>query len=56
MRKAIGVEFPGGTYEHLFYVADVAADGPVMDGELHVDLDEADFVFAFPLPGAGARA
>ena len=53
VRKAIGAEFPGGTYDHLFYVADVAADGPVMDGELHLDLDEADFVFAFPLAGAG---
>ena len=56
VRKAIGAEFPGGTYDHLFYVADVAADGPVMDGELHLDLDEADFVFAFPLARAGARA
>jgi 2-polyprenyl-6-methoxyphenol hydroxylase-like FAD-dependent oxidoreductase len=53
VRKAIGAEFPGGTYDHLFYVADVAADGPVMDGELHLDLDEADFVFAFPLAAAG---
>jgi 2-polyprenyl-6-methoxyphenol hydroxylase-like FAD-dependent oxidoreductase len=53
VRKAIGAEFPGGTYDHLFYVADVAADGPVMDGELHLDLDEADFVVAFPLAGAG---
>ncbi|MES1208278.1 MAG: FAD-dependent monooxygenase [Pseudomonadota bacterium] len=54
VRKAIGAEFPGGTYDHLFYVADVAADGPVMDGELHLDLDEADFVFAFPLARTGA--
>jgi 2-polyprenyl-6-methoxyphenol hydroxylase-like FAD-dependent oxidoreductase len=53
VRKAIGAAFPGGTYDHIFYVADVAADGPVMDGELHLDLDEADFVFAFPLAAAG---
>ncbi len=53
VRRAIGAEFPGGTYEHLFYVADVTARGPVMDGELHLDLDEADFVFAFPLAAAG---
>jgi len=34
-------------------VADVDARGPIMDGELHLDLDEADFLFAFPLPGRG---
>jgi len=56
VRKGIGAEFPGGTYEHLFYVADVDGHGPVMDGELHLDLDEADFLFAFPLPGAPSRA
>jgi hypothetical protein len=28
----------------VFYVADVAALGPVMNGELHVALDDADFV------------
>ncbi|HSS02765.1 MAG TPA: FAD-dependent monooxygenase, partial [Kofleriaceae bacterium] len=53
VRKGIGAEFPGGTYDHLFYVADVAADGPVMNGELHLDLDEADLVFVFPLQGEG---
>ncbi|HXU62277.1 MAG TPA: FAD-dependent monooxygenase [Polyangia bacterium] len=53
VRTAIGADFPGGTYDHLFYVADVTAQGPVMDGELHLDLDEADFVFAFPLAADG---
>jgi 2-polyprenyl-6-methoxyphenol hydroxylase-like FAD-dependent oxidoreductase len=53
VRKGIGAEFTGGTYEHLFYVADVDARGPVMDGELHLDLDQTDFLFAFPLPGNG---
>ena len=33
----------GGTYRQMFYVADVEAAGPAADGELHVDLDEADF-------------
>jgi 2-polyprenyl-6-methoxyphenol hydroxylase-like FAD-dependent oxidoreductase len=53
VRKGIGAEFAGGTYEHMFYVADVEARGPVLDGELHLDLDEADFLFAFPLPDQG---
>jgi FAD binding domain len=45
--------FPGGTYDHLFYVADVEASGPPMNGELHVDLDDADFLAVFPLSDQG---
>jgi 2-polyprenyl-6-methoxyphenol hydroxylase-like FAD-dependent oxidoreductase len=52
-RETIGAGFPGGTYSHLFYVADVVASGPPIDGELHVDLDEADFLAIFPLKGLG---
>src|SRR3712207_6433244 len=49
----MGIGFPGGTYAHLFYVADAEGSGPVMDGELHVALDESDFVAAFPMKGPG---
>ena len=49
----MGTGFPGGTYRHLFYVADVEASGPAIDGELHVDLEEADFLAVFPLAGKG---
>src|SRR3984885_11991248 len=52
-REILGVSFPGGTYDHLFYVADVEAAGPPMNGDLHVALDEADFLAVFPLKGAG---
>ena len=53
VRETIGTGFPGGTYRQLFYVADVEAHGPAVDGELHVDLDEADFLALFPLAGTG---
>lgn len=53
VRKVLGTGFRGSTYAHLFYVADIEASGPVMDGELHVALDEADFVAVFPMKGAG---
>jgi 2-polyprenyl-6-methoxyphenol hydroxylase-like FAD-dependent oxidoreductase len=53
VRGAIGGSFPGGTYRQVFYVADVEAAGPSVDGELHVDLDEADFLAVFPLAGEG---
>ena len=49
----MGADFPGGTYRHLFYVADVDLSGPTADGELHLDLDEADFLAVFPLAGQG---
>src|SRR5215470_13553913 len=53
VRETMGTGFPGGTYQHLFYVADVQASGPTVDGELHVDLEEADFLAVFPLAGKG---
>jgi 2-polyprenyl-6-methoxyphenol hydroxylase-like FAD-dependent oxidoreductase len=52
-REVLGVDFPGGTYDHLFYVADVQAAGAPMDGNLHVALDVADFLAVFPLKGEG---
>lgn len=53
VRETIGTGFPGGTYRQIFYVADVDASGPALNGELHVDLDEADFLAVFPLAGQG---
>jgi 2-polyprenyl-6-methoxyphenol hydroxylase-like FAD-dependent oxidoreductase len=53
VRETMGTGFQGGTYRHLFYVADVLASGPAIDGELHVDLEEADFLAVFPLAGKG---
>src|SRR5580704_12535808 len=53
VRETIGTGFRGGTYRQLFYVADVEAAGPALDGELHVDPDEADFLAVFPLAGKG---
>jgi 2-polyprenyl-6-methoxyphenol hydroxylase-like FAD-dependent oxidoreductase len=53
VREVLGTGFPGGTYDHLFYVADVDAAGPPMNGELHVDLEDADFLAVFPLQETG---
>jgi 2-polyprenyl-6-methoxyphenol hydroxylase-like FAD-dependent oxidoreductase len=53
VRQTIGTGFPGGTYRQVFYVADVDAAGPALNGELHIDLDEADFLGVFPLAGQG---
>jgi 2-polyprenyl-6-methoxyphenol hydroxylase-like FAD-dependent oxidoreductase len=53
VRETMGTGFPGGTYRQIFYVADVSASGPALNGELHIDLDEADFLAVFPLAGPG---
>jgi 2-polyprenyl-6-methoxyphenol hydroxylase-like FAD-dependent oxidoreductase len=53
VRGAIETGFPGGVYEHLFYVADVQASGVAMNGELQVALDKADFLIIFPMKGEG---
>ena len=50
-RDVLGAGFPGGTYDRVFYVADVEAAGPVMNDELHVALDDVEFMAVFPLRG-----
>jgi 2-polyprenyl-6-methoxyphenol hydroxylase-like FAD-dependent oxidoreductase len=54
VREVLGVGFPGGTYERVFYVADVELHGRVDDHELHVALDEADLIAVFPMKGEHA--
>ena len=53
VREALAIGFPGGTYKHLFYVADVDARGAAMNGELHAALDTTDFLAVFPLKDEG---
>lgn len=53
VRAGSGAGFPGGTYGQTFYVADAQAAGPVVNGELNVALDDADFLAVFPLKGDG---
>jgi len=53
VRETLDTGFPGGAYSQLFYVADVEASGPPVDGNLNVDLDQADFLAVFPLKADG---
>jgi len=53
VRDVLNPGFPGGTYAHTFYVADVEAAGPISNGELHVAFDDADFIASFPMQGSG---
>jgi 2-polyprenyl-6-methoxyphenol hydroxylase-like FAD-dependent oxidoreductase len=53
VRGQLGIGFPGGTYTGLFYVADIVASGEAVDGDLKVDIEDADFIVLFPLEGQG---
>lgn len=53
VREALSIGFPGGTYTHLFYVADVEASGAPTNGEVHVALGKTDFLAVFPLKCEG---
>ncbi len=52
-REHLGIGFPGGTYEHLFYVADVQATGQAVNGDLNIALERSDFLVVFPLKEEG---
>jgi 2-polyprenyl-6-methoxyphenol hydroxylase-like FAD-dependent oxidoreductase len=54
VRTTLGIGFGGGTYAHLFYVADVQATGAVIDGNIHVALDTTDFLAVFARRPTGA--
>lgn len=53
VRETLKIGFPGGTYNHLFYVADVEANGTATNGEVHVAFDRTDFLAVFPLKDGG---
>lgn len=52
-RQQLGIGFSGGTYEHLFYVADVQATGETVNGDLNIAFDQTDFLVVFPMKGDG---
>ncbi len=53
IRTELGIGFEGGTYERLFYVADIAGSGGAINGEVNVGLGSNDFIAAFPMKEAG---
>ena len=53
VRERLKIGLPGGTYTHLFYVADIVGSGPAVNGELHVDLEETDLLAVFAMKGEG---
>ena len=55
-REALRVGYPGGTYSHLFYVADIEGAGPTMNDEVHFALeDDSNFLACIALRPGHAR-
>ena len=53
VRQGLGLGFPGGTYEQLFYVADVQPDGLAFDDAVNACLSPDSFILAFPVRSSG---
>lgn len=53
VRGKLDTGFAGGTYDDIFFVADIIASGPVVQGDMNGALDDADFLAIFPMKGEG---
>ncbi len=53
VRHKLGTGFGGGTYDHIFYVADVQSRGQAANGEIHLSLETSDFVIFLGYDDAG---
>src|SRR5882762_2960425 len=51
VRELCGITFPGAAYEHVFFVADTEATGPMVAEELNVYLWREGFHLFFPMRG-----
>ncbi len=51
VRNLNGIDFPGAPYEHVFFVADTSATGPMAPDELNVYLWRNGFHLFFPMRG-----
>jgi len=51
VREFCGITFPGAPYEHVFFVADTEATGPMVPEELNVYLWQDGFHLLFPMRG-----
>ena len=51
VRELNRISFPGEPYEHVFFVADTEATGPMKQGELNVYLWQDGFHLFFPMRG-----
>jgi len=53
-RHLLGIEFPGGTYAQVFFVADAAVSGAAAEGGLQACLGVRDFCLVIPVRSTGS--
>ena len=53
-RHVLGIDFPGGTYQQLFYVTDAVASGEAAAGGVQVCVSSRDFCLVMPVRSAGS--
>lgn len=53
VRNLNDIGYPGAPYEHVFFVADTRATGPMVPGELNIYLWPSGFHLFFPMRGEG---
>jgi 2-polyprenyl-6-methoxyphenol hydroxylase-like FAD-dependent oxidoreductase len=53
-RQLLGIQFPGGTYAQVFFVADAIVSGAAADGGLQMCLGARDFCLVIPVRSTGS--
>lgn len=53
VRQGLGLDFPGGTYEQLFYVSDVEAEGVPFGQDVNACISTDSFCLVFPVRSSG---
>jgi 2-polyprenyl-6-methoxyphenol hydroxylase-like FAD-dependent oxidoreductase len=53
VREGLKLKFPGGIYEQMFFVADVAAQGPAVNQEINFFLGPHQLCLTFPIRTTG---
>ena len=54
VRNALNINFPGGIYSQLYYVADVMATGEIANEEIQLCFNGNEFTIAFPVRSSGS--
>lgn len=53
VRRKLGIGFEGGTYQHVFYVADAIATGEAAGGGVQISVSPEDFCIVMPVAQTG---
>ena len=53
VRESMEIGFEGGTYPQVFFVADIEGSGHIINGEIHIDVNDEDYLLVFGLKDPG---